>query len=262
MKRYMKIKGSVIIMKKITPMPIRGWMNSTFIAFAMLVVGVVLLSPAMAAEQGGNPTADVRAGNLQEFVEVGLKFHGHKCPAMPMGLRAGMAAMNALGVERSKDKELFVISETGKGHAAGCFLDGIMTATGCTYGKSNIEKRNWSKMAFTLIDQQSGKAVRVSLKPDFFENALKSPFVQQRKEGVPPQDIKPEITDPMVARVLSLDESTFLEIGKVHSVEVKKGKSAFMAKRCSLCGELTFANKLRFTEDGAPVCIPCSGYKE
>jgi formylmethanofuran dehydrogenase subunit E len=173
-----------------------------------------------------------------------------------------MAAMNALGVERSKDKELFVISETGQGHAAGCFLDGIMTATGCTYGKSNIEKRNWSKMAFTLIDQQSGKAVRVSLKPDFFENALKSPFVQQRKAGVPPQDIKPEITDPMVARVLSLDESAFLEIGKVHSVEVKKGKSAFMAKRCTVCGELTFANKLRFTEDGAPVCIPCSGYKE
>ena len=262
MKKYMKIKGSVITMKKKTPIPIRGWMSSTVIALAILVVCVAMLSPAMAAEQGGKPTADVRMGNLQEVFEVGLKFHGHKCPAMPMGLRAGMAAMNALGVERSKDKELFVISETGKGHAAGCFLDGIMTATGCTYGKSNIEKRHWSKMAFTLVDQQNGKAVRVALKPDFFENALKSPFVQQRKAGVPPQDIKPEITDPMVARVLSLDESAFLEIGEVHPVEVKKGKSAFMAKRCSLCGELTFANKLRFTEDGAPVCIPCSGYKE
>lgn len=258
----MKIKGSVITMKQKTLMPIRGWKSSTVIALAMLVVCVAMLSPAMAAEQGGKPNADVRMGNFQEVFDVGLKFHGHKCPAMPMGLRAGMAAMNALGVERSKDKELFVISETGKGHAAGCFLDGIMTATGCTYGKSNIEKRHWSKMAFTLVDQQSGKAVRVALKPDFFENALKSPFVQQRKAGVPPQDIKPEITDPMVARVLSLDESAFLEIGEVHPVEVKKGTSAFMAKRCSLCGELTFANKLRLTEDGAPVCIPCSGYKE
>ncbi len=76
---------------------------------------------------------------LEEYFEVGLKFHGHKCPAMPMGLRAGLAAMNALGVERAKNKELIVRSETGKGHAAGCFLDGIMTATGCTYGKSNIE---------------------------------------------------------------------------------------------------------------------------
>ena len=78
--------------------------------------------------------------NFQEILETGLRFHGHKCPAMPMGLRAGVAAMKALGVERAQDKELYVKSETGKGHAAGCFLDGIMTATGCTYGKSNIEK--------------------------------------------------------------------------------------------------------------------------
>jgi formylmethanofuran dehydrogenase subunit E len=28
-----------------------------------------------------------------------------------------------------------------------------MSATGCTYGKSNIEKRYYNKMAFTLIDE-------------------------------------------------------------------------------------------------------------
>ncbi|HHE04784.1 MAG TPA: formylmethanofuran dehydrogenase, partial [candidate division WOR-3 bacterium] len=44
-----------------------------------------------------------------------MKFHGHKCPAMPLGLRAASIAMNMLGVERSQDKELSVISETGKG---------------------------------------------------------------------------------------------------------------------------------------------------
>ncbi len=125
--------------------------------------------------------------DLNELFEVGLKFHGHKCPAMPMGLRAGLAAMAVLGVERAQDKELRVISETGDDHAAGCFLDGIMTATGCTYGKSNIEKLYYNKMAFTMIDTKAGKAVRVSLKPDFFEMALSSPFVQKRKAGVPPQ---------------------------------------------------------------------------
>lgn len=238
-----------------------GWMSSSLFALAILMISVIVASPAQAAEQS-KPNADVSMANLQDLFETGLKFHGHKCPAMPLGIRAGLAAMKTLGVERSKDKELFVISETGKGHAAGCFLDGIMTATGCTYGKSNIEKSHLSKMAFTLIDQQTGKAVRVSLKPDFFENALKSPFVQERKAGVPPQDIKPEITDPMVNRILSLDENAFLEIGQVHSVPVEKGKSVFTAKRCERCGELTFANKLRVSDDGAVVCIPCSGYKE
>ncbi len=29
-----------------------------------------------------------------------------------------------------------------------------MTATGCTYGKSNIQKLYYSKMAFTLIDSK------------------------------------------------------------------------------------------------------------
>ncbi len=200
--------------------------------------------------------------NLKELFEIGVKFHGHKCPAMPMGLKAGLAAMNALGVSRAQDKELLAISETGKGHAAGCFLDGIMTATGCTYGKSNVQKRYFNKMAFTLVDQQTGRAVRVSLKPDFFEKALASPFVQKRKAGVLPQDIEPEIADPLVARILDMDENAFLDIGEVHQVEVAKGKGVFTAKRCAICGELTFVNKMRVTEKGELVCIPCSGYQE
>ncbi len=67
----------------------------------------------------------------QDELETAMAFHGHKCPAMPLGYRAAQAAMLALGVKRAQDKELHVISETGKGHAAGCFLDGIMSATGC-----------------------------------------------------------------------------------------------------------------------------------
>ena len=200
--------------------------------------------------------------DFQEIFETGLKFHGHKCPAMPMGIRAGLAAMKALGVERSKDKELYIKAETGKGHAAGCFLDGLMTATGCTYGKSNIEKLYYNKMAFTLIDTETNRAVRVSLKPGFFENALGSPFVKKREAGVKPQDIEPEITDPQVERIKGLSESDFLDIGEVHTVDFKKGKGLFKAKRCDNCGEVTFVNKLRINPEGKTVCIPCSNYKD
>ncbi len=199
---------------------------------------------------------------FKDYYDVAMDFHGHKCPAMPMGLRAGLAAMNALGVERSKDKELIVESETGKGHAAGCFLDGIMTATGCTYGKANIQKLYYNKMGFTLTNTKTGRSVRVSIKPDFFEKALNSPFVQERKKGVPPQDIPSEITDPVVERVLSLPEEEFLDIGEVRKVDVKKTKGIFEARRCEGCGELTFVNKLRLTIGGKLFCIPCSGYGE
>lgn len=197
---------------------------------------------------------------LDKYFQIGLTFHGHKCPAMPLGLRAGFAAMKALGVERAQNKELFVRSETGKGHAAGCFLDGIMTATGCTYGKSNIEKLYYNKMAFILIEAKTGRAVRVSLTADFFEGALNSPFVQQREKGVEPQDISAEVTDPLVTKILGLDENQFLVIGEVQQLKPLKGKGTFKTKRCSSCGEITFVNKLRINEEEKTVCIPCSGW--
>jgi formylmethanofuran dehydrogenase subunit E len=195
---------------------------------------------------------------FNEYFDTAMKFHGHKCPAMPMGLRAGLAAMKALGVERSKDKELFAEAETGKGHAAGCFLDGIMTATGCTYGKANIQKLYYNKMAFTLIDAKTGKAVRVSLKPEFFEKALNSPFVQERKKGVPPQDIPASITDPLVERVLGLSEADFLNISDVFHKDLKKGGPNFEVKRCAKCGEAVFTDKLTKAPDGRLLCIPCA----
>ena len=194
--------------------------------------------------------------NNEQF-ETAMAFHGHKCPAMPLGYRAAEAAMNALGVKRALDKELYVISETGKGHAAGCFLDGIMSATGCTYGKSNIEKKYYDKMAFTLVDVKSGKAVRVRLKDDFFGNMLSSPFVTQRKQGVPPQDVPSDIADPLVEKVLSMPEEMFLEIGSVYDFDLPSGQGCFETDLCSVCGERTFVTRLGKTDDGL-ICTACN----
>ncbi len=197
---------------------------------------------------------------LKELLELGFKFHGHKCPAMPMGLRAGLKAMEVLGVDRAQDKELHVISETGKGHAAGCFLDGVMVATGCTYGKSNIEKKYWDKMAFTLIDKKTNRAVRVSLKPEFFAQALKSPFVEMRKKGIPPQEIPFEVLKPLLDKILTIPAEAFLDISDVFEYKMESKPGCFTAVPCAVCGEMTFEKALR-VKDGKLVCIPCSGYE-
>ncbi len=194
--------------------------------------------------------------NASEFLEIGMTFHGHKCPAMPLGLRAGAAAMNALGVERSQDKELVLVAETGDDHAAGCFVDGLMTVTGCTYGKSNVKKTYYGKMAFTLIDTKRNKAVRVQLKPEFFGKMLGSPFVQQRKQGVPPQDIPASVTDPLVEGVMARAEAEFLDIGPVHDHPFTKAKGTFDTDLCEGCGERVFAHKLQEVGDKR-LCIPC-----
>ena len=194
--------------------------------------------------------------DANELLELGMAFHGHRCPAMPLGLRAAVAAMNALGVARSQDKELHVISETGKGHAAGCFLDGIMVATGCTYGKSNIEKRYYNKMAFTLTDVARKRSVRATLKPEFFANMLKSPFVEKRKQGVPPQDISPEVANPLIEKVMSMPEDAFLDIGPILPCELPRKSGVFEARACARCGEMVFVNKL-IDRDGGSVCPAC-----
>jgi formylmethanofuran dehydrogenase subunit E len=195
--------------------------------------------------------------NAADFYEVGLAFHGHKCPAMPLGLRAAAAAMNALGVERARDKELLLVAETGDDHAAACFTDGLMTVTGCTYGKGNAHKKYWGKMAFTLIDRERGKSVRVSLKPDFFGRMLQSPFVAQRRQGVPPQNVPPSVVDPLVARVLSQPEEVFLDIGPLLDYPVAKKKGEFETALCDACGERVFVHKLREV-GGRRLCIPCA----
>ena len=192
-----------------------------------------------------------------EYFDVAVQFHGHKCPAMPLGLRAGAAAMNALGVARSQDKELMLLVETGDDHAAGCFADGLMTITGCTYGKSNVRKTYYGKMAFTLIDTSRNKAVRVQLKPEFFGKMLNSPFVQQRKQGVLPQDVPSEITDPLVNGVMSRAEAEFLDIGPVVDFPLTRTKGTFETDLCQGCGERVFAHKLRVV-NGRKLCIPCA----
>ena len=195
--------------------------------------------------------------SYDEMLAKAIEFHGHKCPAMPLGLRAGLEAMRVLGVERSKDKELMLLSETGSGHATSCFLDGLMFATGCTYGKGNAKKLYYHKAAFTLIDKESGRGVRVALKPDFFAQALQSPFIQQRKAGLPPQDIDPAITDPLVERVMSLPPNEFLNVSEIFNYPLEKSPGVFDAKPCNVCGEITFVDKL-VEKDGKLVCIPCS----
>ncbi len=104
--------------------------------------------------------------NPQDWLEFGQKFHGHKCPAMPMGLRVGAAALNKLGVERAKDGQIIAIADLGDNHCATCYADGLQVILGTTFGKGNIKKTHKGKWAVTVIDKASGKAVRVTPKAE------------------------------------------------------------------------------------------------
>ena len=100
-----------------------------------------------------------------ELYKVGLALHGHKCPAMPLGLRAGLAAMEALGVQHAPDGQLTALVEIDRNHCSTCFADGVQVTTGCTFGKGNIRSLGYGKFALTLIDNKTGRSVRVVAYP-------------------------------------------------------------------------------------------------
>ncbi len=59
-------------------------------------------------------------------------------------------------------------------------------------------------MAFTLIDTKTGRCGESFAKTRVLRKGPELAFVQERKKGVPPQDIPAAITDPLVERVLGL----------------------------------------------------------
>ena len=191
-----------------------------------------------------------------ELLELGFKFHGHRCPGMPLGLRVGLAAMEKLGVSRAKDGEVLALIETGEAHCAGCFGDGIQVATGCTYGKGNIKKTHYGKIAVTLVDVKNQKAVRANVASEFFTKMEQSPFMQQRNDGVPASKVPGDISQPSIDMVMSMPDSAFIEVSDVFDHDIKPPVVQFKRVKCDVCGEMVIEKYARVLDDKI-ACIPC-----
>jgi formylmethanofuran dehydrogenase subunit E len=202
-------------------------------------------------------TTDV--DDTESLFELTQAVHGHRCPASAMGLRAGLAARDALGVDADANGALRCYVSTGPSHPVHCFVDGVQIGTGCTYGKGNIEKLNHAKNALTLVDTASDRQVRVSLDPGWFGNALEnSPFVAARRAGVAPMDVDDEVTDSAVESVLTTPEEELLVVGEVTNGRLDDDPDrSFYWEHCDECGEVTFEPGLRVVEGGT-VCVECA----
>ena len=195
----------------------------------------------------------------QELFQAGLLLHGHKCPAMPMGLRAGLTALDELGVERAKDGQLMAIIEIGQDHCATCYADGIQMSTGCTFGKGNIQKLGYGKFALTLVDKKTGNSVRIVTRPETIQRNKESEFIKYRMKGVPASQIDPALAEPLVDFVMGAPAEQLFKIGVVTRTQLPAGKPHdFNAVICEDCGEVTVESYAR-VKNGKILCIPCSG---
>ena len=188
------------------------------------------------------------------------EFHGHRCPFMPIGYRMGLVAMRELGVERTRDHGVFALVEIGVGHPQTCMADGVMSATGCTYGKLMMERLGYGKMA-TVLHAPGKGSVRVYLRTEFQDELATQEFFSYRKRGVEPSEIPELVTRRAVEVVLGATEEKMFKIERIPTFSFGRPKGSFAKVKCSRCGEYVFERYARMT-DGKSLCIPCSGYVE
>jgi len=201
------------------------------------------------------------AGKLWgRILEASFIVHGHVCGGMPLGFRAGLTALKALGVERESNMAKLAFVETGTGHAAGCFADGVQMATGCTFGKGLIQRTEYGKFAFSLVEKATRKAVRVSVKPAVMQQAFASPFVKMRHQGVAPTDVPLDISRPLVEGLLAKKDEELFVVSEIFEYPLPVAPApSFNLVTCAGCGEVVAENKTR-VKDGKMLCQPCSGY--
>jgi formylmethanofuran dehydrogenase subunit E len=198
----------------------------------------------------------------KQILADALKFHGHICWASAAGVRAGIVALRILGSKRAgASGDLHCILEIGDSHGAQCFADGVQYSTGCTYGKWNIEKTGWGKLAFTLIDKKNQKAVRVSYKPGpHHKKVAESSFMRKRGQGIPPTKIPEKEAWEMVDIIWDTPEEEVLSIGDIEPYEWEEYGEIMGLVPCDQCGELVSKVYLRVVGESR-MCIPCSGYE-
>ena len=93
--------------------------------------------------------------DIHELYLKAGELHGHYCPGLAIGVRAGAEALRILEVEK-KGFNLYCIAEN-----RACYQDGIQMVFGTTLGDGNLELRQRGKTAFNFYDRDTGKSVRL-----------------------------------------------------------------------------------------------------
>jgi len=91
--------------------------------------------------------------------------HRHLCPRQVLGVRMGLRGLRELGFVSldyaprfdNGRKRLWTFVEMD-----GCGMDGVAVATGCDVGRRTLRVLDFGKVAATLVDRQTGQAVRVA----------------------------------------------------------------------------------------------------
>jgi formylmethanofuran dehydrogenase subunit E len=191
--------------------------------------------------------------NTDEFKKC-LDFHGHLCPGLSIGYRAAKAGLDWLAENRAADEELVAIVENDA-----CGSDAVQVLTGCTFGKGNFIFRDHGKQVFTFFARQSGKAVRVALKPDVFApNERHAELIQKMRKQEATEADQEEFRKLHEQKSYEVLEKPAGDLFKIEPVqaELPPRASIHSSDPCERCGEMTMVTRLEEVE-GKKICRDC-----
>jgi formylmethanofuran dehydrogenase subunit E len=191
----------------------------------------------------------------QEFLTLLLKEtaarHTHLCPRQVLGVRLGLRALQVLDLigddyhprYLNPDKRLLAIVETD-----GCGADGLAIATNCSVGRRTLRVLDFGKLAATLVDTHTNKAVRVV------------PSVAARQLAT---ELVPESSDRWHAYLQAYQVIPDSELMNLQKVRLTRSLAEILSKpnsraTCSACGEEIMNEREVYGENGV-LCRSCAG---
>jgi len=199
----------------------------------------------------------IERGDLEGLLRKAGELHGHFCPFLSLGVRAGYIGVKNLKVKSEGMEEFLAIIETNN-----CFSDGVQVTTGCSFGNNSLIYRDIGKTAVSFV-KRDGRGLRILVKVDdewFDKNypdatRLFDKVVKKREEDKKAKERLQRLWQKISFDILSFKEE---EIFKVDDVNIKVPDYApiFESVTCSFCGEKVIQPKAR-EKERKTVCACC-----
>jgi formylmethanofuran dehydrogenase subunit E len=181
---------------------------------------------------------------LGDLLAASAALHQHLCPRQVLGVRMGLLAGQLLDVDVPRtDKRLLTIVETD-----GCAADGVAVATGCRVGRRTLRVEDYGKVAATVVDTLTERAIRVL--PSRMSRTLAAAYA-------------PGITDRWQVQLVGYQRMPDDLLMAWHEVELVQPLAAILSSpgarsTCAWCGE-EILNEREVMRAGERVCRTCAG---
>jgi formylmethanofuran dehydrogenase subunit E len=204
----------------------------------------------------------IRSRDLEGLLRHAETIHGHRCPFLALGVKAGQYAMTYLEQESTGMEEVVAIVECNN-----CFTDGIQVVTGCTFGNNALIYKDLGKTAVTVARRRDGAAVRLVVIPDFRERMfarypaagpLFDKVVTQRQGTAEDLHRFHHLWEAVARR--ELEEVDLVEqfLTETLTIPMPAYARIFATEVCERCGEGVMEPRIR-VQSGQKVCLACAG---